>query len=252
VSRVDDVTPWTRTAPRAMSANPRSVGRVVVLLAWTVFFVWLYVSGEMSRYLGPRTYWVVPFGAITLALATIVSSRTLRTADPRPMSWREIAGLLVLLVPMLAVLAVPRPDLGSLAASRKSQAGGIAAGVTQPVSSDSDEISFLEISYSQESAEYAAAVGAVDGAEVDLTGFVSSAEELPGGTFGLARFYVSCCAADAIPYTAAVDPGETSGASHEPDTWLHVSGTLERRGEDIVVVAEEVDETEEPEDPYLY
>jgi uncharacterized membrane protein YcgQ (UPF0703/DUF1980 family) len=71
------------------------------------------------------------------------------------------------------------------------------------------------------------------------------------GTFGLGRFYVSCCAADAIPYAVDVD-ASASGEKFAQDTWLNVKGVLERRGQDLVVVAESIVETEEPEDPYLY
>jgi uncharacterized repeat protein (TIGR03943 family) len=87
---------------------------------------------------------------------------------------------------------------------------------------------------------------------VDLTGFVSDGEGGPEGTFALSRFYVSCCAADAIPYTAAVDPEEAGVGAYDRDTWLHVEGVLERRGDDIVVVAEAIEPADEPDDPYLY
>jgi putative membrane protein len=235
----------------ARSIDPRRAARAFVLLAWTGFFSWLYLSGEMSRYLGPRTYWVVPFGAIVLGLAAIAHLLTLRARKRRQLAWGEIVGMLVLLLPMLAVLAVPRPDLGALAASRKSQTGALAGGVTQPEPAAVVDIRFLEISYSEESEEYANAIGAVDGKEVDLTGFVSD-ESGPEGTFALSRFYVSCCAADAIPYTASIDPGAGGSQAYDRDTWLHVSGALERRGEDIVVVAASIERVESPQDPYLY
>jgi uncharacterized repeat protein (TIGR03943 family) len=221
-------------------------------MAWTAFFAWLYFSGQMSRYLGPRTYWVVPFGAIALGLATLAHLFTLRSDNPRRPSWGEAAGWIVLLLPMLAILAVPSPDLGALAASRKTQAGGIAGGVAQPEPVAGVEIRFLEISYSEESEEYANAIGATDGKEVKLTGFVSEVDGGAEGTFGLARFYVSCCAADAIPYTVAVDPSQAGSETYERDTWLHVSGALERREEKLVVVADSIEETEEPDNPYLY
>jgi putative membrane protein len=232
--------------------DPVRAGRAVILSAWAIFFAWLYLSGEMTRYLGPRTYWVVPFGAIGLGLAAGAHLATLRTRRSRQLSWGRVGGLILFLLPMLAVLAVPRPDLGALAASRKSQAGGIAAGVAQPEPVAGTDIRFLEISYSEESEEYANVVGAVDGKEVKLLGFVSDDDNGPEGTIGLARFYVSCCAADAIPYTVSIDTSEAGAGNYERDAWLDVSGALERRGEDLVVVAESIERTEEPDDPYLY
>ena len=239
-------------AKHGRSIDPRRAGRALVLVAWTAFFSWLYFSEQMTRYLGPRTYWVVPFGAIALGIAALAHLATVRSEHPRGLSWGEIGGLLVLMLPMFAVVAVPEPDLGALAASRKTQSGGLAAGVTQPEPVAGVEIRFLEISYAEESEEYANAIGATDGREVELTGFVSEPDEGTGGTFELARFYVSCCAADAIPYTVSVDPSEAGAAGYARDDWLRVSGTLERRGQDLVVVADEIAPVDEPKDPYLY
>ena len=37
----------------------RRLARGLVLACWAGFFAWLHLSGEKTRYLGPRTYWVV-------------------------------------------------------------------------------------------------------------------------------------------------------------------------------------------------
>ena len=242
--------PSTEKRPSLPIDHMRAV-RGVVLLGWAGFFAYLFFSGEVSRYLGPRTYWVVPFGAIALSLAAVAHLITVRSDSPRSFSWSEVAGFLVLLLPVIAVLAVPKPDLGALAASRKTT-GGISAGVARPEPGTDVEVRFLEISYAEESEEYAQAIGATEGSEVNLLGFVSKESGGPEGTFELSRFYVSCCAADAIPYTVSVDDSGAGGGQFKDDTWLSVSGTLERRGRDLVVVAESVAPAEEPEDPYLY
>ena len=91
-------------------------------------------------------------------------------------------------------------------------------------------------------------MGIVDGFEISLVGFVSRSAETPEGAFDLTRFYVSCCAADAIPYSVAV----VDGPDPDVDEWLRVSGHLEQRGSAFVLVAEDVVEIGEPEDPYLY
>lgn len=48
--------------------------RVFVLAAWTAFFVWLIASDEMYRYVGPRTYWVIWFGAGALGSHSLARS----------------------------------------------------------------------------------------------------------------------------------------------------------------------------------
>jgi uncharacterized repeat protein (TIGR03943 family) len=221
--------------------------RTIVLAAWATFFIYLFVSGEISRYLGPRTYWVVPFGALALGGAALAHFFTLRTGSGSSgLRLREILGHAVLLAPLIAVLAVPAPELGALAAGKKSTGGGLAS-VSSIVLPDPSarEVSFLEIRYASESQEFADAVGIVDGYEISLAGFVSRAG---AGTFELTRFYVSCCAADAIPYSVSV----VGGPDPPVDAWVHVSGYLEERESQFVLVAEDLERIGDPKDPYLY
>lgn len=234
-----------------MRLDSRRAARTVVLLVWTGFFVYLWASGEMSRYLGPRTYWVVPFGAVVLGIATLAHLQALRSPRPSGISAAEAAGLTVLLVPILAILVVPAPSLGAQAAAKKNAAAGGVAAVGQvvpPAGQTGRDPSFIDIHYAAESEEYAAAIGVAEGRAVELTGFVTHPGNAPEGTFALTRFYVSCCAADAIPYSVFV----ASDDDYADDTWLRVSGVLERRDSHYVLVPDEVVGIEVPKDQYLY
>ena len=87
---------------------------------------------------------------------------------------------------------------------------------------------------------------------MDLLGFVDNdSGGGPAGTFELTRFYVSCSAADAIPYSVAVDPGSGTGGL-EDDSWAHVTGVLASREGRFVLVADQVRSVARPEEPYLY
>ncbi|MGH2821028.1 MAG: hypothetical protein ACRDJ5_10290, partial [Actinomycetota bacterium] len=80
----------------------------------------------------------------------------------------EVVGLGLMLVPILAVIAVPNPRLGALAAFRKSSGdpalGSLASGVPAP----SGTISFIEIELASRSQEYAAEAGISEGTRVEL------------------------------------------------------------------------------------
>jgi uncharacterized repeat protein (TIGR03943 family) len=243
------------------------IARTIVLAVWACFLAYLWVSGEMARFLGPRTYWVVGFGAVTLALAAAAQVVSLksesRRASARPRdessigvrgsfkpSVGDLLGLATLLVPLVALLAIPQPDLGALAASRKST-GSLGAGFVAPPSPEAGaELSFIDIHFANASEEYAANLRIADGTEMELTGFVSEGSNSTG-TFLLTRFYVSCCAADAIPYSIAVDPS-SAGADYPANDWLRVRGSLEETGSGWQLVAEDIVEVQEPETPYLY
>lgn len=222
--------------------------RALVLTAWSGFFAWLWLSGEMTRYLGPRTYWVVVFGAISLGAAAIAHILTMRSGEPRRVTRTDVVGAAILVLPLVAALSVPDAQLGAQAASRKKSAGGFAAASLLPVPEPDGEISFIDIHYAAESSEYAASAGVVPSAEVELTGFVTAPSG--PGELSLTRFYVSCCAADAIPYS--VDVVGLDGSGYPEDTWLRIAGVLVEREGELVVETSEAEVVETPRDPYLY
>jgi hypothetical protein len=88
------------------------VARTLVLGAWAALFCGLWALDEGFRYLGPRTQWVIPFGAIALTLATLAHGvlAVVRRRDFGALTRGEAAGALVIVLPILAVLAVPTPS----------------------------------------------------------------------------------------------------------------------------------------------
>ena len=107
-----------------------------------------------------------------------------------------------------------------------------------------------EIHYASLSPDYAAALGIVEGLVVELVGFVTHPGDASAGDFGLTRFYISCCAADAVPFTVVVRPA--TDETFADDTWLKVEGTLLLAGDGFILDAAEIEPVEEPSAPYLY
>jgi putative membrane protein len=227
------------------------LARALALTLWSAFFGYLWASDEMVRYLGPRTYWVVPFGCLTLGTAAVAHFATLhRSKDSGRPSRSDLFGIAVLMVPIVAVVAVPGAELGALAVSKKATGAGATAGIIAPPAPHAGRPpSFIDVHFANESEEYAATLGIVEGTELSLVGFVSEVDE-ESGEFELTRFYVSCCAADAIPYSVTVLPADS--AEYAPNTWLKVSGALESDGGEYRLSAESVQATSQPKNPYLY
>jgi hypothetical protein len=194
-----------------MSVDAR-LARGGLLVLWAVFFLALWTTGTSNRYLGSRTQWVVPFGAVVLALATLLYAYGYARArrDGPALTLREASGLFALLVPLAAVLLVPHVALGSFAASRK---GGDAhfLSARQPAPAKPSDASFLDIRIAEGDKAFAAQAGIKTGLRVRLLGFVSGAG--PPGTFELARFYVACCVADAQPSACRSRPAGRSSAT---------------------------------------
>lgn len=227
--------------------------RLSTLLVWSGFLTWLMVSGEVYRYIGARTRWVVVFGALILALAALAQARAILltragVGDTR-VSRGEIFGVVSLLAPIAIVVLIPKPTLGSEAASRKAGNFVSAASSFAPVPDPGGIVSFPEINYASESAEYAAALGIADGYEVKLTGFVTHPDGGPKGTFSLTRFETFCCAADAVPYSVTVDSRDVT--DYPDDTWLTISGFLVDVSGEFVLSPERLSKIEEPRNPYI-
>jgi len=223
--------------------------RAIALVVWAAFFFWLWLSGAADRYVGPRTAWVVPFGAFTLTVTAVLASLAAAQGAPRRLRTREAAGFLVLLAPMLALVAVPEPDLGALAVNQKSGPGGVPAlGSAPPPRSPTGPLTVVDLQEASRSDAYALRRGVRDGRRVEVLGFVSRAADRPGGEFQLARFSIFCCAADAVPYVVRV---RGRGAAPERDAWVRVRGTVRREAGGLVLVAEQVTPARPPANPYL-
>lgn len=236
-----------------MSLTLRNV-RLVILACWSIFFAWLWLSGEVLRYLGPRTTWVVIFGAIVLSIATIayavvsVNGSDARTA----VSWRQLAGLSALLLPVIAGVMLSNVSLGSLAASNKLASRGIdLAAVARSLASDASEISFLQVAAAGKDEQLRDTLGLQPGSQVVLTGLVMSPPASGSNQFDLGRFYITCCVADAVPISVPINPILDRDTSYPKDTWLQVTGALTRDGDRYQVDAEKIKTVAEPSQPYL-
>jgi uncharacterized repeat protein (TIGR03943 family) len=220
-----------------------------LLLLWAGFMAWLIISGEVYQFIGPRTLWVVLFGAVALTLAGF-SQVALINSSQRRVSAKELGGLAAFLAPVVVLVVIPGAGLGSQAAARKASGGQVsAAGRFAPMPRPGVEVSFPEIAYASNSEANAARVGIADGYPVKLVGFVGQSEEIPDGGFVLTRFATFCCAADAIPYSVTVDA--PTPEDYPEDTWLAVSGSLVWQNGELVLLAEDIEEVEEPKNPYI-
>lgn len=225
--------------------------RAIGLVAWGALFGWLWLTGESVRYLGPRTQWVVPVGAVGLTLAAVAYLRATRgrpSPRPRPL---ELAGLVALVIPILAAATLAHAQLGSLAASNKLSSRGIdPSALARLASQDAHGIGFLQLNAAGRDAGLSRELGLEPGKPVRLVGFVSSE---PGGEgpFELSRFYITCCVADAVPVSVHVDKGSLRHLRLKRDDWLDVTGELTRGKREWIVRAIRVEHVDAPSNPYL-
>ncbi|MET0614336.1 MAG: hypothetical protein ABW142_02740 [Thermoleophilaceae bacterium] len=233
-----------------MKLDLRTV-RAIGLIAWGALFGWLWLTGESVRYLGPRTQWVVPVGAVGLTLAAAGYLRATRhepSARARPL---ELLGLVALIVPILAAATLAHAQLGSLAASNKLSSRGIdPSALARLASRDAHDIGFLQLNAAGRDSGLSRELGLSQGSPVRLLGFVSS-EPSGGAPYELSRFYITCCVADAVPVGVHVLKGATGHVQVRRNDWLDVTGILNRGDREWVVHAVRVRHVDAPSDPYL-
>lgn len=222
----------------------------------------LWLRGNADRYLGPRTTWVAAFGAIALTLAAIgYGAIAVRDRAKRPLSRFEALGLFVVLLPILAIILVPRAELGAQAARKKNTSRSVstlqaasakkaaahaAAAAAKDASGGVAKIDFLSIASITSDSGYAADIKVKPGIRVRFVGFALRGDR--PARFKLTRFLVTCCVADAVP--VFVEVKATSGAPTD-NTWLDVTGKLLKEHGRFVVDPESVRPIDQPEKPYL-
>jgi putative membrane protein len=228
-----------------MRLDRRSL-RALALVAWAGVFAWLWLSGESVRYLGPRTQWVVPVGAIGLGLAAAGYLYATRTDTPERISLREGLGLTGLVLPVVAAAVLANAQLGALAASNKLSSRGIdSTALARLASRDAKHVGFLQLNAAGRDDGLTRELGLGAGRPVELTGFVSKT----GRPFTLSRFYITCCVADAVPIGVRVLPRK--GAQLDRDDWVDVTGVLTRGDREWIVSALQIKHVKPPSDPYL-
>jgi uncharacterized repeat protein (TIGR03943 family) len=214
--------------------------RLLVLVAWAATFLLLWATASSSRYLGARTQWLVPLGAVALGGAAIMNAAS-RRGGAR-LRTGEAVGLLGLLVPLVAVLLVPHAQLGAYAASHKSSAFFPAVKPRPPATPR--DVTLLDVKIAERDPEFALISHIHPGTRVELVGVVTRVRHRG---FELTRFFITCCIADAQPLSIHVD----ARRALRLDQWVRVDGTLTSRGSRLALDADTVTPVTRPSNPYL-
>jgi uncharacterized repeat protein (TIGR03943 family) len=233
----------------------REAGGTTTLLVGALLLR-LAITGAHRRYVRPALGpWLIIAGAALVVLGAVALIGALRrddhdTHDHDPHDHGggvERVGW-VLLGPVVALLLVAPPALGSFAVDRTarvnitSHSGTFAALAAGP---EPRTMSLLE--FSERAADGNGA--SFNGVAVELTGFVTAADR--GAGFRVARYQIACCAADAA--AAVVRVLGTSGTPPARDQWVTITGTYVASNEPEAVPqieATSVQPITAPEDPY--
>jgi uncharacterized repeat protein (TIGR03943 family) len=236
-------------APDGRAWSQRRIAGALVLAAWAGLFWFLIVAERVDLYLSTRTSWVVPMAAVVLSAAAVSLLVAGRAARPEPLHSREAVVMTLLVAPVVLLLALPPATLGSFSAPKKARFTGTGLATIYGRFDETSEVTFLAIAAGQTSDEGARLLATRAGSEVDLVGFVARSPDAPADELVLARYVVTCCAADASVVQVRVV--NVTPGSFEPDDWIEVEGRVYPIGREVIVDARSIEEVPRPERPYL-
>lgn len=241
--------------------------QLIVLLAWITGF-WLLGASFggtplLGKFLRPDYWWIVKMGTTVLVLFLIA----LVVCEPHDRGRRGVALLLqmgIMIVPLLYLPTAVSSNLSPEAAKKRSLS---VAGCGLPLESVSSRQSSGSVSAEgkaepqepkllvnpplidllRQSERY-------DGKPVTTLGRVCLDDRLPQGTFFCYRLLMVCCAADVVPIGVLVDYGKIKTLQN--GGWVKVSGTVGlttfESHRAVKIVAQRVEPTTPPKDPYVW
>ncbi len=151
----------------------------------------------------------------------------------------------LLLAPVLALLLVTPPTLGSFGVARSAGVRVTSGGKVFAALPAGPAVPMTLLEFDERVADHhGASFGAT---QVKLTGFVTTSSDAQG--FRIARYQIACCAADAVASVVRVTGA--SGSRPARDQWVTVTGTFYRAADGIPELhAVSLGEIRTPLDPY--
>jgi uncharacterized repeat protein (TIGR03943 family) len=232
---------------------------VALAAVGVVATLWLAATGRLGLYIHPRYFVftvIMAVVAVVFLVAAFAVPRVRGHDHARPASSARrrlgtVVGALIVVASAVALLVLPPATLTSATASQRELNAAAAVGDSVPQLVGGDPSTFtvkdwaLLLRQDPDPADFAD--------PIEVTGFV-----LPSGddedVFYVARFTVTCCAVDAQPVGVPVHlPGWQD--RFEADQWVAANGRLAddpAGGASVVLVPESVEETDQPEQPYVF
>ncbi|MBW4635596.1 MAG: TIGR03943 family protein [Iphinoe sp. HA4291-MV1] len=236
---------------------------VLAITAWGILILKYWLTNKLNLLIHPDYFWLVIAGAI--GLITIGFFKTLQLLQRRremtpnvqhltvfPPGW---SSALLLTTAILGLIITPRVFASQTALQR---------GVTDLVGATRAQPQAFRASIRPEERTLVDWVrtlnvypepDAYTGQKVKVQGFVIHPPDLGKEYLFLARFVLTCCAADAYPVGLPVKLKETRD-KYPPDTWLEVEGQMVTENlankRQLTIDATSLNKIPQPKNPYTY
>ncbi len=238
---------------------------VFAIIAWGVLILKYWLTGKLNLLIHPDYFWLAISGSFGLLIIGFAKGIQIWQNRRRPLDAPSTQHLslfppgwgsfLLLIAAVLGLMITPRVfasqtalNLGvtDLVGATRSQPQAFRATIRPEKRSLVDWVRTLNV-YPEPDA--------YTGQKVKVQGFVIHPPELPKEYIFLARFVITCCAADAYPAGLPVKLPSTYD-QYPPDIWLEVEGqmvteTLSGKRQ-LTIAANSLKKIPQPKDPYTY
>lgn len=241
---------------------------ISAITAWGILLLQYWLTGKMNLLLHPNYIWLAySAGFFLLGLAVLKigqffsrfasrKSRTKGQAMPQhlslfPPGW---SSAILLGVALFGLSFTPQPFASQMAFDR---------GVTETLSLTRSRPQAFRAATKPETRSLIEWIrtlnvypepDAYTGQKVNVEGFILHLPDVPETYLGIARFVITCCAADAYPVGLPVKLPKGERAAYQPDKWFRVEGkmiteTLANKRQ-LVIEASKLTEIPTPANPY--
>lgn len=229
------------------------------LAAWGVLLLVYWLRGDLNVLIHPAYQALTIFTAIAFLVMAIARGWQLKSRQPYPQAShsallpRRFSLALLLLVALVGFLVPPKVfandlardlSLDELTGYSRSRPQAFRGNQRPEERTITDWVRTLNV-YPEPSAYV--------GQRVNVKGFVMHPSELPSDYLLIARFTLTCCAADAYPVGLPVKL-EGDRSQYPVDQWLSIQGVVESQTLDgkpqVVIVPRNIERVSAPSNPY--
>jgi uncharacterized repeat protein (TIGR03943 family) len=241
---------------------------VLAIAAWGILMLKYWLTGKLNLLIHPYYFWLVISGGFGLLIVAFLKAQQLlqrRRRDGEVIGGQHITlfppgwgSALLLTTAILGIIITPQVFGSDKALQRGvSDLLGVGSARVQPqafrASVRPEERSLVDwvrtLTVYPEPDAYT-------GQKAKVQGFVIHSQELGKEYLFLARFVLTCCAADAYPIGLPVKLKNETREQYPPDSWLEVEGQMVTENlaskRQLTISANSVKKISQPKNPYSY
>ncbi len=235
---------------------------VLAVIAWGILFIKYTIDGTLYILIHPSYFTLATVTGICLIIVGLLQGWRLYSSTSQPLEVQHVnllpqwlTTMLLLGTAIAGLIITPRLFTSHTAIQRgvsPAEAVTVTRKQTQSFRSTIKPESKTLVDWVRTLNNYPEP-DAYTGQKVNIKGFVLHPKELPNNYLTIARFVITCCAADAYPVALSVKfTGDR--LTYTQDSWLQVKGkmiteTLNGKRQ-LVILATELQPTSAPKNPY--